>query len=283
MAPVMLTGSRRDDVPLSWYGSFAHRHLLLVAASLLAGLLVGAAVALHRGRVYTATIEVIASQAPLGISPEASELSVNALPPTVDTEAQLLESAAVLQPAARSLGGGRKTDGLRNAMEVVVPQGSRALVVSYRARSASEASLGALAIARQYVVLIFRLNRAQRKRGLLQLENSLGRLLRGEGSAGDGALVSSLERPAVRRVATALAALRTVPAQPAQLVSAPSVQVSRPNVTIPPATGALLGLLAGVGLALLAQERRERNRSRAKYGYPRPGWTWIAGAGRDGR
>lgn len=276
MASLMRTDPRRDDVPLSWYGSFAHRHLLLVAASVLAGLLVGAAVALHHGRVYTATIEVIASKAPLGISPEASELSPNPLPPTVDTEAQLLESAAVLKPAARSLGGGRKADGLRNAMDVLVPQGSRALVVSYHARSASEASLGALAIARQYVALLSRANRAQRKRGLLQLESSLGRLLRSESSAGGSALLTSLERPAVRRVATALVALRTAPTQPPRLASAPSVQVSRPNVTIPPAAGALLGLLAGVGLGLLAQERRERNRSRPKYRYPRPGWTWDA-------
>lgn len=274
MAPVMRADSRRDDVPLGWYGSFARRHLLLVAASVIAGLLVGAAVALHRGRVHTATIEVIASKAPLGISPEASEL--NPLPPTVDTEAQLLESAAVLKPAARSLGGGRKADGLRNAMEVLVPQGSRALVVSYHARSASEASLGAFAIARQYVALVSRLNLAQRKRGLMQVENSLGRLLRSERSAGASALLTSLERPAVRRVAAALTAFRTLQTQPAQLVSAPSVQASRPNVTIPPATGTLLGLLAGVGLAVLAQERRERNRSRPKYRYPRPGWTLDA-------
>ena len=129
MAPMMRADSRRDDVPLGWYGSFTRRHLRLVAMSVLAGLLVGAAVALHHGRVYTATIEVIASKAPLGSSPEASELSGNhPLPPTVDTEAQLLESAAVLKPVAKSLGGGRKAEGIRNAMEVVVPQGSRALV-----------------------------------------------------------------------------------------------------------------------------------------------------------
>jgi hypothetical protein len=115
------------------------------------------------------------------------------------------------------------------------------------------------------------------------VENSLGRLLRSESSAGASALLTSFERPAVRRVAASLAAFRTVSTQPAGIVSAPSVQVSRPNVTIPPATGTLLGLLAGVGLALFAQERRERNRSRPKYRYPRPGWTWIAGAERDGR
>jgi len=196
----------------------------------------------------------------------------------VDTEAQLLESAAVLRPAAESVGGGRNASDLRKAMEIGVPQGTRALLISYRAHSAREASLGAAAIARHYVALQSRLNRAQRRRARLQLENSLGPLLRSARTAGNSALVTSLERPAVRSVATALAALRTVQAQPAQLASAPSVQTSRPNVTIPPATGTLLGLLAGVGLALLAERRRRRDRSQAKYGYPRPGWNWIAGA-----
>jgi hypothetical protein len=275
---VKLTAPRRDDVPLSWYGSLAHCHLLLIVASVLVGLLAGATIAAYRGRVYIGTVEVIASKAPLGISAEAPPLNGKPLPPTVDTEAQLLESAAVLRPAARSLGGRHKAADLRDAMEIIVPQGTRALVISYRARSAGEASLGALEIARHYVALQSRFDRAQRRRARLQLENSLGPLLRSERAAGNSALVTSLERPAIRSVATALAALRTVQAQPAQLASAPSVQVSRPNVTIPPATGALLGLLAGVGLALLAQRRRRRDRSQAKYGYPRPGWNWIAGA-----
>lgn len=282
MAPVMLTVARRDDVPLSWYGKLARRHLVLIAASLLVGLLVGAAVAVHRGRIYTATVEIIASKAPFDISQGAPQPSGELLPPTVDTEAQLLQSAAVLRPAARSLGGDRNAAGLRKAMEIIVPQGTRALVMHYRARSAREARQGAAEIARHYIALQSRLNRAQRRGQRLQLENSLGHLLRSERAAGDSTLVTSLERRAVRNVATALAALRAMPAQPAQLASAPSIQLSRPNATIPPATGALLGLLAGVSLALLIQERRRRDSSQEKYGYARPRWKRIVGASGDG-
>ena len=283
MASVRLAGLRRDDVPLSWYGSLARRHLLLIAACVLVGLFAGAAVALHRGRIYVATVEVIAPTAPLGISPESPQLNGNPLPPTVDTEAQLLESTAVLRPAARSLGGGHEAADLRKAIQILVPQGTRALLISYHASNSREASLGATEIARHYVALQSRLNRAQRRRARLQLENSLGPLLRSERAAGGSALITSLERPAVRNVATALTALRTVPAQPAQIASAPSVQVSRPNATIPPATGALLGLLAGVALALLAQERRRRRHLQAKYGYGRTRWNRIAGAIEGGR
>jgi uncharacterized protein involved in exopolysaccharide biosynthesis len=281
VAPVRLTNAYRDTVPLGWYGSLARRHLLLIAAAVLGGLLVGTAVSVLRGRVYTGTVEVIASKAPLGVLPEGSQPSSGPPPPTVDTEAQLLQSSAVLRPAARSLGKGRTAADLRKSMEIIVPQGTRALVVSLRARSASEARLGAALIARDYVALQSRLNRAQRRREQLLLENSLGRVLRGERAADDGTLGTPVERRAVRTIATALAALRTTPPQPAQLVSAPSVQVSRPNATIPPTSGALLGLLVGVSLTLVAEHRRKGNRSQTKYGYPRPAWKWIAGTSED--
>jgi uncharacterized protein involved in exopolysaccharide biosynthesis len=270
-------------VPLGWYGLLPRRYLLLIAASVVVGLLVGIAIAVQRGRTYMATVEVIASKAPFGISPEEPQLPVKPLPPSVDTEAQLLESAAVLRPAARSLGGGRKPADLRKAMEIFVPQGTRSLVISYRAHSAREARLGALEIARHFVALQSRLNSAQRGRARLQLEKSLGHLLLSERGGGGSTVATSLERPAVRSVATALAALSTKPTEPAQLASAPSVQVSRPNVTIAPATGVLLGLLAGVTLAVLAEQRRKRGRSQTKYGYARPGWNWIGGASGDGR
>lgn len=283
MAPVTPTNPQRDDVPLGWYGSLARRHLLVIAAFVVVGLLVGIAIAVQRGRTYTATVEVIASKAPVGISPEEPQLTVRPLPPTVDTEAQLLESAAVLRPAARSLGGGRKPADLRKAMEIVVPQGTRSLVISFRARSAREAGLGALEIARHFVALQSRLNSAQGGRARLQLEKSLGYLLRSERAGGGSAVATSLERPAIRSVATALAALSTNPTEPAQLASAPSIQVSRTNLTIAPATGVLLGLLAGVALAVLAEQRRTRGGSQTKYGYPRPGWNWIVRASGDGR
>lgn len=279
MAPVRLDDVRGDDVPLGWYGSLARRYLRSMAACVIAGLLVGAAVLIHRGRTYTATVEVIASTAPLGITPEP-RLTGNPVPPTVDTEAQLVESDAVLRPAARSLGSGYKAADLRQAMEILAPAGTRALVISYRARDGRQASRAVLAIARHYVALQSRLNRAQRRRERLLLERALGILLRRGRGAGDPAVLRKSERPAVRSLATALSGLQTSPAQAAELADAPSVQVSRPNKALPPVTGVLLGLLSAVGLALLAQGRRRRDGLVAKYGYPRPAWKWIPGVGR---
>ncbi|HJU36737.1 MAG TPA: hypothetical protein VJ716_04885 [Gaiellaceae bacterium] len=285
MAPVRLVDPRRDDLPLGWYASFARRHSWLLAAAIVVGLAAGAAYQLHRGRVYTATVEIITSNAPLGISAQAPQLNgVNPIPPTVDTEAALLESDKVLRPAAKSLGGDHTAAKLRRSIALVAPQGTRALVLSFRAGTAAQARAGAVEIGRQYVALRARLNRTQRRRELTRLSHDLGRLLSGERAAANSALVRALERPSVKRVAVALATLRATPAAPAQLTTdVPAVQSSRPNAPVPLVTGGLLGLLAGVALALLVQQRRKRDRLRAGYGYPRPRWSRIAEpAGRAG-
>lgn len=277
MAPIRLVDPKRDDMPLEWYTSFVRRHWLVLAAAVVLGLLVGAAFEIQRGRVYAATVEIITSNTPIGISAQTPQLNgVHVIPPSVDTEAALLESDHVLRPAAKKLGGDLTAAELRRSLGVVAPQGSRALVLTYRAHSAARAKAGALEIGRQYVALRTRLNRTQRKRELTRLTHDLGRLLAGERAAGDSALAQALERPAVKHVANALATLRTTPASPAQLTShVPSVASSRPNEPVALVTGGLLGLLGGVVLALLMEDRRKRDALQANYGYPRPRWNRI--------
>lgn len=285
MAPLRLVDPRRDDMPLCWYSSFARRYFWVLAGAVAVGLVAGAAFELQRGRVYTATVEIITSSAPLGISAQTPQLNgIHAVPPTVDTEAALLESDRVLRPAAKSLGGDRTAARLRRSIALVAPQGTRALVLTYRAGTAVEADAGAVEIGRQYVALRARLNRAQRKRELTRLRHDLGRLLSGERAASNSALAQTLERPSVKRVAVALATLRAAPAAPAQLTSnVPSIESSRPNAPVALVTGGLLGLLGGVALALLVQERRKRVALQADYGYPRPRWNRIGEpAGRAG-
>jgi capsular polysaccharide biosynthesis protein len=277
MAPLRLVDPRREDMPLGWYASFVRRHWRVLAAAVVLGLAIGAAFEIHRGRVYSATVEIITSNAPIGISAQSPQLNgVRVIPPSVDTEAALLESDHVLRPAAKELGGGRTAAKLRRSIGVIAPQGTRALVLSYRAGSSAHASAGAMAIAREYVALRTRLNRTQRKRELTRLTHDLGRLLAGERAAGNSALAQALTRPAVKHVAAALTALRTTRASPAELTSkAPTIESSRPNAPVALVTGGLLGLLGGVGLALLIQDLRKRSALQANYGYPRPRWNRI--------
>jgi hypothetical protein len=285
MAPLRLVDPRRDDMPLGWYSSFARRHWLVLTAAVVVGLAIGAAFEIQRGRVYTATVEIITSSTPIGISAQSPQLNgVRVIPPSVDTEAALLESDHVLRPAAKKLGSGRTAAKLRASMTVIAPQGSRALVLSYRAGTAAKARAGVLEIGRQYVALRQRINRTQQKRQRIQLSHDLGRLLGGERAAANSALSEALERPAVKRVANALATLRAAPTSPAQLTSTvPTIQSSRPNAPVALVTGGLLGLLGGVALGLLAEERRKRDALQANYGYPRHRWNRIAEpAGRAG-
>jgi len=277
MAPMRLVDPRRDDMPLGWYASFVRRHWRVFAAAVVVGLAVGAAFEIQRGRVYAATVEIITSNGPIGISAQSPQLEgVRVIPPSVDTEAALLESDQVLRPAAKKLGHGHTAAKLRRSIGVVAPQGTRALVLTYRARTAAHAREGVVEIGRQYVALRTRLNRTQRKRQLIQLSHDLGRLLDGERAADNSALAQALERPAVKSVANALATLRTTLASPAKLTSnVPSIESSRPNAPVALVTGGLLGLLGGVALALLRQERRRRDGLHAGYGYPRPRWNRI--------
>jgi len=285
VAPLRLVDPRRDDMPLGWYASFARRYSWLLAAAVVVGLVAGAAFELQRGRVYAATVEIITSNAPLGISAQTPQLNgIHAIPSTVDTEAALLDSDRVLRPAAKELGGDRTAAKLRRSIALVAPQGTRALLLTYRADRAAKAAAGAVEIGRQYVALRARLNRAQRKRELTRLTHDLGRLLHGERAAANSALARTLERPSVKRVAIALATLRASPPAPAQLTSdAATIESSRPNAPVPLVTGGLLGLLGGVALALLVRDRRRRVGPQADYGYPRPRWNGIGEpAGRAG-
>jgi uncharacterized protein involved in exopolysaccharide biosynthesis len=273
MVPLRLIDPRREDMPLGWYVSFARRNWRVLAAVVIVGLAVGAMFEIARGRVYSATVEIITSSAPLGISAQSPQLNgVHVIPPSVDTEAALLESDHVLRPAAKKLGGDLTAARLRRSLDVLAPQGTRALVVTYRSGTAKRARAGVIEIGRQYVALRQRLNRNQRKRQVIQLSHDLARLLRGEHAAANSALSRTLERPSVKGVALALATLRATPAFPAQLTSdVPSIQSSRPNAPVALVTGGLLGLLAGVALARLLEKQRKRVAMHASYGYPRPG------------
>ena len=252
-------GRGRDDIPLGWYVTFVRRHRWLLTVTMLAGLLAGTALVVHRGRVYTATVEVIASKAPLGITEQVSGEQVR--PSSVDTEAQLLESGPVLQATARALGKGRTADDLRKALEVSVPQGTRSLVVQYRSGSEAAARAGAAEIARQYMALRTRLIEAQRDRQIASLATYLDALQRNESAGrGQNGVAAGFVRAATRRVIRELQDLRAAPIDPGELTApgGPRVVASLPNASVPLTTGVLVGLLAGVGVALSAEVRRRR-------------------------
>ncbi len=248
MAPVTAPIGGRDDVPLGWYPTFVRRHARLLAATALVGALAGGALVIHRGRVYTATVEIIASKAPLGIMPDGAGRRV--VRSTVDTEAQLLVSDAVVAPTARALGGSLSSSDIRQAIAVTVPQGTRALLVRYRSGSAAAARKGATEVARHYLALRTRLNQVQRSRAIARLVTFLDRLVVEPVDGGENASVATLNRARIR-VARELEDLRATPIDPGELVSArPYVAASFPNASVPITTGGLLGLLAGVAIAL---------------------------------
>jgi hypothetical protein len=241
----------RDDVPLAWYGAFSRRSRWILVAAVAAGLLAGTAWAALPGQIYTATVEVLAPHVPLGATPGTARSS------TVDTEAQLLTSGIVAARAAAALGGGLRLDDVRHAVDVRAPQGTRALVLRYRAGTPEAARDGAVEVARQYVALRGGLQRRQSEAQIARLFALVATLARHQAADGLEDSVryrlhySALQAP-VRQLDQARAAAA---AAPVLLPGAPAVTASLRGAAVGPVTGALLGLLAGVGVGLLRRAR----------------------------
>jgi hypothetical protein len=241
----------RDDVPLAWYGAFTRRSRWLLVAAVAAGLLAGTGWAALPGQVYTATVEVLAPHVPLGGTPGTARSS------TIDTEAQLLTSGAVAAAAAAALGDGLREEDVRDAVDVRAPLGTRALVVRYRAGTPEAARRGAVEVGRQYVALRGGLQRRQSRAQIARLSALVATLARHQAADGLEDSVqyrlhyAALQTP-IRELDQARAA---VGAAPVLLPGAPAVTASLRGEAVRPVTGALLGLLAGVGIGLLRRAR----------------------------
>ncbi|MFL6139368.1 MAG: hypothetical protein ACJ74O_16405 [Frankiaceae bacterium] len=246
-------------MPIGWYLAFVRRHRWLLTIAVLAGLLAGTALVVHRGKVYTATVEVIASKAPLGSNELSGAQRVQ--PSTVDTEAQLLQSGPVLQATAKALGHGRTAGDVRKALQVTVPQGTRSIIVQYRSGDEPTARHGAAQMSQQYLALRTRLIVTQRDRQIASLATYLDALQRNESAGrGQNGVAAGSVRAAERRVVRELQDLRAAPVDPGELVThgAPTVVSTLPNASVPLTSGALLGMLAAVLLALAGDARRQR-------------------------
>jgi capsular polysaccharide biosynthesis protein len=255
VSELVVASRPRDDVPLGWYGSFARVHAWLVGATVLAGLLAGAAAAVLPGRAYTATVQVVASNTPLDVPPLVNYN--RSKPSTVDTEAQLLRSGVVLSAAARALGGGLRADQVRRALEVHAPLATRVLRVSFRADGAAAARRGAAEVARQYVALRSRLDRRQRRQEVAMLSTRVSRIAHLPQANADRDTVISRERnSALWEAVHDLDAVTSARVRPAALLpGVPAVSASYPGAAVRSVTGALLGLVFGIGIGLWRSAR----------------------------
>lgn len=254
------------DVPFSSYVSFVRRHLILLICATLVGGVVGAGLVAKRTPRWTSTATVLLTSAPAAIPGWVTENQTELLPPTVDTEAQLVESQKVVGAVAKQLDEGLSPEQVRESIHVGALSHTRLLRITVTARRAAQAKAAGRAAANAYLAERGRLEDQLRGDLLTQLRLHAAALRRTIDELPPRGVVARPRDPNQRRravlraidsVERRISAIRDGADLPGQLVSVgQAIDKTQANRTIPPVSGAVVGLLLGVLLSVALDVRR---------------------------
>ncbi|GAA3742316.1 Wzz/FepE/Etk N-terminal domain-containing protein [Salinactinospora qingdaonensis] len=258
---------------LADYVALARRHWWRIAAGALGGGMAAAIVLLVLPPTYTATAAV--QVRPTGAAELTGELSgrtnggVN-----LDTEAQVVRSNQVAEPAVSALATGEDLDEVRERLTITVPPNSSVLRIGYSAASAEEARDGATAFAEAYLshrkdtVTGYLDTRLQALRSELDGQREALTELAETAATETGAVKTSATtritatRDEISSLNSQISELSTVRASldPGQVITAATAPES-PSSPVPAlwlSSGTLLGLATGVLTAHLAERSGPR-------------------------
>lgn len=255
------------------YGVLLRRQWWVFLLAVLLGVLAAGTYTYTSPKTYTSVTDVLVTAT--GV--DNSSVSANGRTRTeinLDTEAQLLKSTAVVALARDQLGLSISLDALGDRVSVSVPPNTEVLTISYRGDSPQAAQEGAAAFATAYLA-----SRAQgaddevsaqqeaRQSQILTLTTNL----QAATSALTGVPLGSPERALIEAQIQSLSAqiatltsetneLDSLSITPGRVITDANrpQSASSPVVPLNLAGGAMLGLLAGCGVALLLQRRDRR-------------------------
>jgi capsular polysaccharide biosynthesis protein len=162
-----------DTVALAQYVSLLRRHLRMLVLLVLLGAVGGAIVAVATPPSYTATASVMVPRVtlrPVHLPELSADTPVTAAREvTLDTEAQLVWSAEVLDRLALVPGLPSDRDEVRGRISIIVPANTRVFDIGVRAGSPTAARSSADAVAQSYIALRNRIveDAARRDRAIL--------------------------------------------------------------------------------------------------------------------
>jgi uncharacterized protein involved in exopolysaccharide biosynthesis len=231
---------------LSDYARFLRRHRAVLALFSCLGLLAGLVWSMGQQASYSATASLALTPVPKYLAP----LSTQIAPPevTIDTDAQLLHSPAVLGAVGEALGTDRDTAAAR--LSVVATANSHVLHVSVRA-SDPELAADAANAAVTAMVEVRRQTLGALQRSQLE---QLGLVLAAQQHALAEEQARQVVIPAADDLFTGLLELQTAVDElgeareaPADVVdpAEPPRRADYPNNEVPIVSGAMLGLLCG--------------------------------------
>lgn len=257
--------SRTDWVPLSRHVGLLRRYWRTIAACTEVGLLAGAAWLVLAGTSYVATASVLVEEVTVDSAAPVQALSL-------DTEIRILRSDAVAQEVRSAINDASPVRVVAERIEVTIPPNTRILRITFEADDPDSAREGATTAGRAY--LAFRSTLADRARAE-QLEQLGTRLedLAVQRSAAEAASIRIDADAVERRVAgqrsaalgqqinqldQRISGLRTEATVPGALVEEAdeALAVRQVDPAVAFASSALLGVLGGVLLALMARTRR---------------------------
>ena len=249
-------------------GSLVRHQFLVILTSVAFALGLAVILIVNSPATYTASAVVLLSPAP-GSPLTAEAASGNAVQMTVamETEAQLMRTPAVEDIVSTELE--REVPGPGERLQVSVPSNTQMLDVSFTSRSPETAQEGAQAYADGY--LMFRAERAlnqQEARSarlqeqIAQADADLREAIAGAAAAGGTGYAAQQVQLTADRLAqlnSSLSAAQAVSTDPGFVINEavrPEGSNELPRWLVLLAAGAL-GLLAGAGLALLREWRRD--------------------------
>jgi hypothetical protein len=251
--------TRRRGLPLwSDHTRFLRRHRAVVEAAVGLGLLAGVAVGVLQPATWSATASVALAPIPVYVKTSAGEL----VPPEVslDTDAQLLGSPEVLGAVGRELGV--DVDEAADHLAVSASAQTRVLHITITASSAADAQAATSAAVKEFVALRGEVLGALGEEPLRELrlaldtrESELAQVRERRIVLDDDELF--LEVLDLRAALDELEAAQAVPADvitPAEVPDAPDYA----NTEVPVVSGAGLGLLLGLLIALARDRRTPR-------------------------
>ncbi|MGI8532180.1 MAG: Wzz/FepE/Etk N-terminal domain-containing protein [Geodermatophilaceae bacterium] len=251
---------------LSDFGALLRRQWWLILIVVVLGALAGYGYTSAQTPLYTSTTQVLVT--PTG----ADDQSVLANGRTrgeinLDTEAQLLTSTAVVKAAADTIGDNATPAELVSRVKVSVPPNTEVLTIAYRSTSPEAARTGANAFAVAYLA-----NRAQeasaqitarqtaRQVQIDTLNRSLQNVTKSLAGLKPDSVELSVAQAQIQSLSTQIALLSAevdgldvssiTPGRTITDANLPR-SASSPVLTVNLAAGAMLGLLVGLGLALL--------------------------------
>jgi capsular polysaccharide biosynthesis protein len=243
-----------------------------ILAGLLIGLVAGAALFVAAPRTYAATASVLVTDTGATQTSAVGERTTGGNV-NLDTEAQLLKSADVIDRVLSATGDTFSASSIANHVTVQVPANTTVLDITFSASSPERAQAGADAFATAYLAnrkegakdsldheatsYETQLNAAQAEQ--LQLRDELGRHRGDDFAAG----IQTRLQTVSARIATLSEGLVTAESTvvtPGRVINQPALPTrpATPNGMVLLVSGAALGLLAGVGVSIYRERVRPR-------------------------